>query len=326
VRFVEREPGVRAFLPGGGVFVAELAPALGPGVVLHDHGLWLPTNHAVARAGARAGAPRVVSVRGMLSEWALQAGGVKKKVAWWAYQRQDLQRASALHATSEDEVRHIRDAGLRPPVALVPNGVALPATSATHGADGAPRRALFLSRLHPVKGLEHLVRAWAQVRPPGWELVLAGPDDGGHRSVVEALVRELGVADATRFTGPVGDDAKWDLYRSADLFVLPTFSENFGIVVAEALAAGVPVITTTGAPWQELEARDCGWWVEIGVEPLAQALAEATSLAPERRRAMGHRGRALVEERYSWGHVAEQMHAVYAWLLGQGPRPDCVVD
>ena len=95
--------------------------------------------------------------------------------------------------------------------------------------------------------------------------------------------------------------------------------------MAEALAAGVPVITTKGAPWQDLETHDCGWWVDIGVEPLVQALTEAVSLTDAQRQAMGARGRALVERKYSWDHVAEEMAGVYRWLLGQGERPDCVV-
>lgn len=326
IKFAERELGYRSFLPGSGAFAAVIEATVGPVTIVHDSGLWLPSNHAAMRVAARMNVPCMVSIKGMLSEWALRFNQTKKRAAWHLYQRRDLRGAGALHATSEAEVADIRRVGLRQPIALIPNGVMLPDSPRHDSSDSRVWRALFLSRLHPVKGLMNLVRAWAQVQPEGWELVLAGPDDGGHRGEIEQAVRELGITGKVRFTGPVGDEEKWDLYREADLFVLPTFSENFGIVVAEALGAGVPVITTTGAPWQALETHDCGWWVEIGVEPLVQALAEAVRLSDEQRRAMGERGRALVEREYSWAHVAEQMHDVYVWLLGQGPRPDCVRD
>lgn len=323
VHFAEREPGYRAFLPGTTNFAQAIEASVEGDTVVHDHGLWLPSNHAAARMAKRRTAPLVVSPRGMLTEWALGFNQAKKRVAWQLYQRRDLRSAALLHATSTAEADDIRRVGLRQPIALIPNGVDLPPTQSVPLRDGK-RQALFLSRLHPVKGLMNLVQAWAQVRPEGWELVLAGPDADGYRAEVERAVQELGIAAETRFTGPVDDADKWDLYRAADLFVLPTFSENFGIVAAEALAAGVPVITTKGAPWQDLETHDCGWWIDIGVEPLTRALAEAVGLTDERRRAMGQRGRSLVGRKYAWSHVAEAMSRVYSWLLERGPRPDCI--
>ncbi len=329
IRFVDEGPAWQALRPRSSALVQGLTAALSAGppgaAVLHDHGLWLPQHRLAAAAAAWSGVPLVVSVRGMLSPWALRQNRLKKKVAWTLFQRRVLAAAALLHATSEEEVENVRRLGIRRPVALISNGVDVPEQTRTLSEGRRSRQALFLGRLHPVKGLLNLVRAWAQVRPEGWELVLAGPDDDGHRADIEQAARALRVAPAVRFTGTVGDDEKWDLYADADLFVLPSHSENFGIVVAEALAAGVPALTTKGTPWQDLETHACGWWVEVGAEPLAQALAEATSASDERRQAMGARGRALVEQHYSWAHVADEMAAVYAWLLGQGERPDCVV-
>ncbi|MDX1530459.1 MAG: glycosyltransferase [Rhodothermales bacterium] len=309
---------------GAGPFFEALVDLLTPGSVLHDHGFWLPSNHLAAAAARRAGAPLVVSPRGMLTPWALRHRAWKKRGAWRLYQRRDVAAAALLHATSEAEAAGFRTLGLPHPIAVVPNGVDLPEAIPERGRrDGAPRRALFLSRIHPVKGVLNLVRAWAQVQPKGWELVIAGPDAEGHRADVEGEIRHLG-APGISFTGPVQDAEKWELYGSADLFVLPTFSENFGIVVAEALGAGLPAITTTAAPWEELEAHRCGWWVEVGAEPLAEALAAATTRSDEALAEMGARGRALIRERYAWQRVAADMGAAYAWLLGEGARPDCV--
>lgn len=325
VRFVERQPGHRVFLPGRNGFSDAVAHAasVAPSVI-HDHGLWLPSNHAAAQAARRTRQPLVTSIRGMMSRWSMDQSKLKKKVAWALYQRRDMKSAAAFHATSEEEAEDVRRLGLRQPIALIPNGVDIPEECADRTQSEGPRQALFMSRLHPKKGLLNLVQAWSQVRPKGWRLVIAGPDADGHRADVERAVREADLDDV-RFVGSVADDEKWEHYLRSDLFVLPTFSENFGIVAAEALAAGVPVITTKGAPWQELETRACGWWTDIGAEPVAHALAEAVRLAPEERREMGRRGRALIEERYAWAHVAEEMGGVYAWLLGQGDRPECIV-
>ncbi len=292
--------------------------------LVHDHGLWLPTNHAAARAASRLGVPFVVSTRGMLEPWARQNSRLKKTVAWWAYQRRDLAGATALHATAPSEAQALRSAGLSAPIAVIPNGVHVPAETVRQRRESGPHRALFLSRVHPKKGLPLLLDAWAEVRPAGWELTIAGPDEGGHQAQLEAQAARLGL-DEVSFRGPVGNDAKWDLYRSADLFVLPTYSENFGVVVAEALAAGVPVLTTTGAPWAELETHRAGWWVEPAPRPLADALRASTESTDGERAAMGARGRALVERAYGWDGIAAQMAQVYDWILGRQPSvPPCV--
>ena len=109
------------------------------------------------------------------------------------------------------------------------------------------------------------------------------------------------------------------------MFVLPTYSENFGLVVAEALACCVPVITTKGTPWAELQQHKCGWWVDNGIEPLARALNEAIKLPQETRQAMGQRGCQLVEQNYSWGKIGKEMLSVYEWVLSGGVPPSCVL-
>lgn len=312
--------GVRAYGRRLQSRLREVQPAL-----LHDHGLWLPTNVASAWSAHKHDVPLVVTTRGMLEPWALKQNRWKKTAAWYAYQRRVLRSAALLHATAEMEARHLRDLGLDAPIAVIPNGVPVPKTWKQDPTDGSPRQALFLSRIHPKKGLLNLVDAWAEAHPDGWRLVIAGPDEDGHRREVARRVRTHGLDDVVTFPGTIADDAKWDLYRDSDLFVLPTFSENFGVVVAEALASGIPAITTTGAPWQILEAEDCGWWVEPRVDALAHALADATTRSDADRLAMGRRGRAVVTQQFSWHHVAAQLYDAYRWVLGDAPPPDCVV-
>ena len=296
--------------------------------LIHSHGVWHPVNHWAARAARVWGVPLIIHPRGMLEPWALSQKPLKKRLALRLFQRRDLETARAFVATAEMEYEHLRRLGLHQPVAVIPNGVTLPATNPLSMApDGRPgdreRVALFLSRLHPKKGVLELVRAWSQLAPVGWRLRIAGPDEGGHGGEVTRLVGQLGLAAIIDYVGPMEDEAKAALYREADLFVLPTFSENFGLVVAEALAAGVPVITTRGAPWADLETYGCGWWIETGVPPLVLALREAMALSDAERRAMGERGRAYVR-RFDWEVIAGQTLDLYRWLLGQGDRPDCV--
>jgi glycosyltransferase involved in cell wall biosynthesis len=224
------------------------------------------------------------------------------------------------------ELAHVRAYGLRNPVAVVPNGVDVPTGPTRQPCPSGRRRVLFLSRLHPKKGLAFLLRAWGELAPrhPAWELVVAGPDEVGHRAEMQELAAELALPRVT-WHEPVAGAAKDALYRSADLFVLPTHAENFGLVVAEALAQGVPVVTTRHAPWAGLETHACGWWIDLAHSPLVEAMGQGMRLDDATRAAMGARGRAWMQRDFGWDAVARQMVEVYRWVVGGGAPPACVV-
>jgi glycosyltransferase involved in cell wall biosynthesis len=156
-----------------------------------------------------------------------------------------------------------------------------------------------------------------------WVLVLAGPDEGGHRRVLETLVAELGCQSSVIFAGELNDQQKWAALEAADLFVMPSDFENFGNAIVEAMSCAVPILTTTGTPWQELPAAGAGWWVEPTVEELIRALRTAVGMSDEQRRAMGRRAFQLAEQ-FRPERIAEDLISVYQWLLARGAQPNCV--
>ena len=282
--------------------------------LVHDHGVWRWTNRRVARLCRSSETCRVVSPRGMLEPWALRNHRWRKQVAWYAYQKSHLLSSSGLHATSQAEADQLRALGFEGPVAVIPNGVESRGTFALASFDRPPQ-ALFMSRLHPKKGLALLIEAWRTVRPSGWTMRVVGPDEGGHRAELERLVAAAGLQGEWSFEAPVYGNDRWRVLQEAQLFILPSHSENFGIVVAEALAAGLPVITTTGTPWNRIDAMGCGLQVAPQVGAIASALEDLTSRSAEERRAMGTRGHSWVEGEFDWAKIGAQLSLFYDELL-----------
>lgn len=316
---IRRLPGLRAaFFTGVKGGLADLTERFSPEIV-HVHALWDPVACAGARLARRRGLPLVYSIHGMATPWSLAHHAWKKKAAWLLYQRANLRAAALLHATAGAEADDLRGLGFRQPIAVVPLGVDLPESSRWErepSHDGKRERMiLFVSRIHPKKGLLNLVEAWARVRQPGWRVVVAGPDEGGHLREVKRATEVAGMAADFQFPGAVYGNELASLYAVADLFVLPSYSENFGAVVPEALSYGVPVITTRATPWEELRTAGCGWWIAAGVDPLAAALREAMSATDCERQAMGQSGRELVRIRYSWPAVTAMMVRAYQQTL-----------
>ena len=297
------------------VRVVSDASAAGAADVAHVHGLWTPWLTRQARRFAARGARIVWSPHGMLTPWALGVRRWKKFFAWRLYQRWALASADLIHVTAQAEVEGVRRLGLGNRVAIVPLGVHLGKQLPRDGAADRVRTILFLGRHHRIKGLANLVDAWKLAATPGWCIVLAGPNQDGYADEILSRAAANGVAESVKYVGPVFGMEKEALYAAADVFVLPSFSENFGSVVVEALAQGVPVVATKGTPWRELETARCGWWIDVGVEPLAAALREAMALSDAERAAMGARGRALVAAKYQWPAIGRQMLAAYRGVI-----------
>lgn len=303
-----------------------LRAAARSGEILHVHGLWMLPNILPAAAVLGTHCKLVYAPRGMLDSWSLAQSARRKRWLWRFAQGPAVRRAALLHATAPSEAASMRTLGLGAPIALVPNGVEIPpeADTAQHG--GPLRTLLFLSRLHPKKGLDELLRAWGLVQrsQPDWQLLIVGPDNDAYLPSLRALADELALARIHFRPAAYGAEKVAHL-RAAQLYVLPTHSENFGLGVAEALAHGLPAIVGRGAPWASLATERAGWHVDNDVAALASCLREALACPPEVLHEMGRRGRAFVTDAFSWSRSARDLAEAYAWAsTGTGPTPSCV--
>lgn len=297
--------------------LALLAPE-----VIDVQGLWTYPSLANFRHHRLTGKPYIITPHGMLDPWARDHSWWKKKAVRIFFEDRHLAGAGCLRATAELEAENFRSFGLRNPIAIVPNGVEIPTLAPRGKTLSERRRLLFLSRIHPKKGLPYLLRAWADIASdrPDWELVIAGPDEVNHTAEMQRLAMSLR-APRIVWHEAVHGEAKTSLYRSADLLVLPTHAENFGLVVAEALAHEVPVITTRNAPWKGLLDYNCGWWIDLEHDRLRTALFEATSLSRPALQEKGARGRAWMARDFGWSGIADKMLELYAWVANCGPQP-----
>lgn len=293
--------------------------------IVHAHGIWGGPSVTAAAWAQTHGKPYVLSPHGMLEPWSMRYHRLKKALPWLLWERGAIGSATVIETKSQLEARNVRSLGFANPLAVIPIALDDDETLITRRDDSGTRTCLFLSRIHPKKGVELLIEAWKALRPQGWRLIIAGPDGGGYQRSLEAVAASAGLAGEIVFPGPAYGSEKRRLIQAAAVFCLPSYSENFGIVVIEALSQGVPVITTTATPWEELVARKCGWQVEPNVAGIQSALKDALSLAPDQLQRMGDNGRHYVDECFRWDVIVRDTLNLYAWACGDGPPPQTLV-
>ena len=282
--------------------------------VIHCHGLWDLLSHWACKYAQSNRIPYIVSPRGMLDPWCMNHKRWKKNIGWFAYQKSDLDNASCIHSTAEHETRRIKELGFKNPIVCLPNGYNVKKQK-YQKKQSRKKRITFISRIHPVKGLPLLLYAWAKLKPNGWECIIAGPNYEEHLDEVKCLALRIGVMQSFVFRPFVFGEEKLRLIESSCAVVLPSYSENFGMIVAESLAAGTPVITTEGTPWSDLNKYECGWWIKRDLDCLCGALTQVFNSSLARINEMGHNGIKLIQKKYPWEPISNNMVSVYAWAL-----------
>jgi glycosyltransferase involved in cell wall biosynthesis len=303
---------------------AALERALPSADLVHVHGLWNMTGSAAVGRARSGGRPYVISPRGMLQPAAMQRHRAVKAAAYWASERAHVSGAAFLHATSLVEQQQIAKYG--PPVVTIANGVT-PVAVAPGAVEEFRKRAqidagdevlLCLGRLHPIKRLDLLAAAFQIVHRarPRARLVIAGPDEDGYRASVEPLFAP--VAGATRWLGEVDGETISALFAASRTLVQCSDSESFGMSVAEALAAGLPVVVTNGTPWPQVAALELGYSVAQEPAAIARGILEILE-RPADGCAMGARGRAWARETFGWDAIGRSMRDAYQGVL-EKPR------
>jgi glycosyltransferase involved in cell wall biosynthesis len=307
--------------------------------LVHIHAVWSFATAVAARAAERAGVPYILRPAGMLSDYSWNRQRWKKRFYWKLVEERTIQNAAGFHATSCAEAGEIRAVRPDARVFVVPNGVdddayivaadrELLRRCCGAAAENLPL-VLFLSRLHPKKGIvDRLLPGMATLRPECF-LAIAGGEDPhalGYADQIWRAIERLGLSDRVKLLGAVSPAERWAMYDGADVFVLPSHSENFGVVVGEAMARGCPVVVTEGVQSSEhVRAGRAGEVVPFDVEALATALDRLLA-QPELRRTYGEGGRLYAAEHFRWARIAGQIHRMYEACLGGEKMPRCEVE
>jgi glycosyltransferase involved in cell wall biosynthesis len=288
--------------------------------IVHLHGIWNPLLLVYARMARGANIPYIVAPHGMLEPWSLSVNPIRKRFAIHSYQGRVLARAAAIHTTSELEARNLRNLRMTSaPIVVVPNAVVDP--RASDGGDRKPldgrKVLLFLSRVHEKKGLDNLLKAWNTLRPDEWTLRIVGH---GEQAYVEQLKRtcETHQIPNVEFHPHVDGARREAMFAAASAFILPTFSENFGNAVAEAMIRGLPVITTTGTPWSVIREQGLGWYIDPTVDQEIAALRELFATDAAALRQTGARAQRYARENLVNSAVRPLLLDMYRSVLRSG--------
>ena len=290
--------------------------------------MWEWSYHRVVVEARKQGIPYIVTPRGMLEPWSLSQKKWKKKLAWLLYQRNDVQKSACVFTTAKMEAENVSELGITTCKAVIPNGIETDAYPCKTSTDGVKKQVLFLSRVHVKKGIEILFDAWKRVYHDfaDWQLLIVGNGEAEYIHSLENRANSLGLKDNIKILPPVFGDAKIKVYHESALFCLPSFSENFGMAIAESMSCGAPVITTTNCPWIILNDTKTGWCIDLSVDNLEHALREAMTMSSVDLYAMGQKASKLIYENFDYRSVTLKILRLYEWLLNGGEKPEFIYE
>jgi glycosyltransferase involved in cell wall biosynthesis len=296
--------------------------------IIHQHGVWMPMSLYSLKIKRNTKLKSVIQPHGYLEPFALSNSKYKKQLAYNLFEKSNLLSASVLVACAKDEALKLKKIFPQKEIAIVPNGVSpdfFNSESKNDYLHKSKQRFLFLSQINPNKGLERLFRIMSSIgssKFKNWELIIAGYENGNHTEFLKELITNLKLSDLVRFVGPKFGQEKVDLFDSSDVFILPSYNENYGIVIAEALARGVPVLTTKGTPWAELSTNNCGFWIDNTEEGIKTGLMTMLETSEKELKEMGNRGKELVRQKYLWNITTVKTIELYQWVVNGGRKPD----
>ncbi|MFT6904714.1 MAG: glycosyltransferase involved in cell wall biosynthesis [Oleiphilaceae bacterium] len=293
--------------------------------IIFSNNLWNYPAYLSAKLAKKHNVPHIISIRGTLYPWSLQQGRWRKKIAWHLFQKKALQQASVVHVTCEDELKAVRALGITTPIALVPHGINyddyqnLPdreVALSNLNLNKEKKYLLFMSRLHKKKGLDLLLSTWPKLAKehPDWCLLIVGPDYSNYSKMISELITKFDLHDNIKNLGMLTGEQKYSAFSASNLFILPSFSENFGVVIGEALAAGLPTITTTGTPWTEINEYNCGRCIELSEDNLESTINDFLRCDDKDIAIMSSSAKSLIKDKYSWVYQANKFAKVIDFI------------
>jgi poly(glycerol-phosphate) alpha-glucosyltransferase len=300
--------------------------------ILHNHGIWEYTSYVCLQWKKLKRKPYIVSPHGMLDSWALSNSQLKKKIMYSLIDKEYLANASCIHALNKEEAKSIQALKLDNPICIIPNGIDIPedhiVTQPIWEESIRDKKVLlFLGRLHPKKGLENLLYAWSNVvkKNKEWVLVIAGWAQNDYDKKLKKIIEEHSLTGSVYFTGSVLGEDKVSVLQHSNAFILPSFSEGLPMSVLEAWSYRLPVIMTKECNLSDAFEYECAIKIGTSIHSIEETLITFFSMSEKDQRELGDRGYKYVKNKYSWDQVAKQMFDVYSWIIGDSPKPNCIV-
>ena len=294
--------------------------------LIHQHGIWLPMSTLSSYAKKITKKPLIIQPHGYLEPYRLDLSLTKKKISYFLFEKKNLELADLLVACSTVEYKNLRILFPNKDIAIIPNGVPESFVNRLSKSNyfknpkyKGRKNMLFLSRIHQLKGLERLLKVFSTLdieTTKDWNLVIAGLGEKKYIDSLKMLTKSLNLTNKVFFEGPVFNDDKINIMSSADFFILPTYNENYGIVIAESLSRGVPALTTKGAPWNLLNEKYCGVWVDNDVKGIEKGLKKVLSMSNDDLDILKQNCIYVSKEYFLWEKIVPKTIELYKWLLG----------